>query len=106
MFAEHGVQDAALRREKFIVVHFTCVPLTIGDFEDIAKEVRKRLVRTEDAEVAVVLVEAGYVSQEFSKHHGVLRTDGAWRRDGDRVVTKVRHLQIAQKKPAVGVWIG
>src|SRR5271156_404426 len=106
MFAEHGVQDAALRREKFIVVHFARVPLTICDFEDIAKEVRKRLVRTEDAEVALVLVEAGHVAQEFAEHHRVLRTHGAWRRDGDRMVTKVRHLQIAKKNPTVGVWVG
>ena len=106
MFAEHGVQDAALRREKFIVVYFASVPLTIGDFEDVAKEVRKRLVRTEDAEVALVLVEAGYVAQEFAKHQGVLRAHGAWGRDGDRMVTKVRHLQIAQKNPTVGVRVG
>ena len=106
MFAEHGVQDAALRREKFIVVHFAGVPLTIGDFEDIAKQVRKRLVRTEDAEVALVLVEAGYVAQEFAEHQGVLCAHRAWRRDRDRVVAKVRHLQIAQKNPTVGVRVG
>src|ERR1700735_3996787 len=106
MLAEHGVQNAALRREKFIVAHFARVPLTIGDFEDIAKEVRKRLVRTEDAEVALVLVEARHVAQEFAQHHRVLRTHGAWRRNGDCMVTKVRHLQIAKKNPTVGVWVG
>ena len=31
---------------------------------------------------------------------------GAWGRDGDRMVTKVRHLQIAQKNPTVGVRVG
>src|SRR6202050_277018 len=103
MLAEHGVQDATLSREKFISVPFAGVPLTIGDLEDIAKEVRKRLVRTEDAEVSLVLVEAGYVAQEFSGHHGVFRLHGAWRRDGERMVTKARHLQIAQKNPTVGV---
>jgi hypothetical protein len=95
MLAEHGVQDATLRREKFIVVDFTGVPLTIGDLKDIAKQVRKRFVRTEDAEVALVLVEARHVAKEFAQHHRVLRAHRARRRDGDRMIAKVRHLQIA-----------
>src|SRR5271170_7963873 len=106
MLAEHGIQDATLRREKLIILNFAGVPLTTGDLEDIAKQVRKRLVRTEDAEVALVLVEAGHVAQEFAEHHGVLRTHGAWRRDGDPMVAKVRHLQIAQKNPTVGARVG
>ena len=53
MLAEHGVQDATLRREKLIIVDFAGVPLTIGDLKYVAEQVRKRFVRTEDAEVAL-----------------------------------------------------
>ena len=106
MLAEHGVQDATLRREKLIVVDFAGVPLTIGDFKDVAEQVRKRFVRTEDAEVALVLVEARHIAKEFAEHHRILRADGARRGDRDRMIAKVRHLQIAQKNAAVGVRVG
>ena len=39
MLAEHRVQNAALRREKLIIVDFAGVPLAIGDLEDIAEQV-------------------------------------------------------------------
>ena len=67
MLAEHGVQDATLRREKLIVVDFAGVPLAIGDLKDVAEKIRKRLVRTEDAEIALVLVEARHVAKEFAR---------------------------------------
>ena len=81
MLAEHGVQDAALRREKLIVVDFAGVPLPIGDLKDVAEQIGKRLVRTEDAEIALVLVEARHVAKEFAEHHRVLRAHRAGRGD-------------------------
>ena len=99
MLAEHRVQHAALRSEKFIVVDFAGVPLPICDLEYVAEKIRKGFVRTEDAEVALVLVEARHIAQEFAEHHGVLRADRARGRDRDRVIAEVRHLQIAQKMP-------
>src|SRR5271165_6636520 len=106
MLAEHGVQYAALWRQKLIIVDFAAVPLAIGDLKDIAKQVRKRLVRTENAEVPLVLVEARDIAKEFAEHQRVLCADRAGRRDGHRVVAKVRHLQIAQKNSAVGMRVG
>src|SRR5579871_4147294 len=106
MLAEHGVQDATLRREKLIIVDFTGVPLAIGDLKDVAEKIGKRLVRTEDAEIALVLVEARHVAQEFTQNQGVLRADRARSRNRNRMVTKIRHLQIAQKNAAIGMRVG
>ena len=106
MLAEHGIQHAALWRQKLIVGDFAGVPLAIGDLKDIAEQVRKRLVRTEDAEVPLVLVEARHVAQEFAEHQRVLCADRSRRGDHDRVVAKVRHLQIAQKNSAVRMRVG
>ena len=95
MLAEHGIQHATLRGEELIVVNFPGVPLTIGDLKHVAEQVRKRLVRTENAEVALILVEARHVAKEFAEHHCVLRAHGARRGDGDSMIAKVWHLQIA-----------
>ena len=55
MLAELGVEHAAVGSEELVVIDLARVPLPIGDFEDVAEQVRQRLVGTEDAEIALVL---------------------------------------------------
>jgi len=43
VLAEHRVQYASGRREEFIVIYFSGVPLTIGDLENRAQEIRQCL---------------------------------------------------------------
>ena len=106
VLAEHRVQHASGGREEFIIVDFPGVPLTVGDFKHRAQEIRECLIGTEDAEIALVLVQLGHVTQELAQHERVLAVDGAGRRHVHRVVVEVGHAQVAQQHAAVGVRIG
>ena len=106
VLAEHGVQHASGGREKFVVLYFARVPLTVGDFKNRAQEIRERLVGTEDAEITLILIQLGHVAQEVTQHQRVLGVHGAGRRHIYRVDVEVRHAQIAQQNSAVGVRIG
>ena len=70
------------------------------------KRFETRLIRTEDTEIALVLVQLGHVAQELAQHERVLDLNRAGRRHIDRVVVEVRHAQVAQQNAAVGVRIG
>ena len=106
VLAEHRVQHPTGRREELIVLYLPRVPLTVGDFEDRAQEIREGLIGTEDAEVALILIQLGHVAQELPEYKRILAVHGAGRRHGDRVSVEVRHAQVAQQKAAVGVGIG
>ena len=106
VLAEHRVQHASGGREEFIILYFPGVPLTVGDFKDRAQEIRECLIGTEDAEIALILIQLGHVAQELAQHERILAVDGAGRRHIHRVVVEVRHAQIAQQNAAVGVRIG
>ena len=106
MLAEHRVQHASGGREELIVLDRSRVPLTVGDFEHGAQQIRDGLIGTEDAEVALILIQRFHVTQELAQHERVLAVNRTGRRDRDRVVVEIRHAQVAQQHTAVGVRIG
>ena len=106
VFAEHRVQHASGGREELIILYFPRVPLTIGDFKDRAQEIRECLIGTEDAEITLILIQLGHVTQELTQHERILAVNGAGRGHGHRVVVEIRHAQVAQQNAAVGVRIG
>ena len=106
VLAEHRVQHASGGREEFVVLHFSGIPLTVGDFKDRAQEIRERLIGAEDAEIALLLIQLGHVTQELAQHERILAVNGTRRRHVYRVRVKVRHAQVAQQNSAVGVRIG
>ncbi len=85
VLAQHRVQHAAGGREELVVLCFAGVPLPVGDFKDRAQEIRERLVGTEDAEIALLLIQLGHVAQELAQHERVLAVDRAGRRHIHRV---------------------
>src|SRR5580704_15806227 len=66
VLAQHGIQNLSGRREEFVVARFAGIPLAIGDFKHRAQQVRKCLIRTEDPEVALILIQYSYVTQELA----------------------------------------
>ena len=106
VLAEHRVQHASGGREEFIILYFPGVPLTVGDFKNRAQEIRERLIGTEDAEIALILIQLGHVAQELTQHERILAVNGTGRRHIHRVDVEVRHSQVAQQNAAVGVGIG
>ena len=106
VLAEHRIQHTSGGREKFIILYFPRVPLTIGRFKDRAQQIRKRLIGTEDAEVTLILIQLGHVTQELAQHERILAVHGAGRRHLHRVNVEVGHAQIAKQKSPVGVRIG
>ena len=105
MLREHGVHDAAVRVEKLVVVRRLGDPAAARDLEHRAQAVGGRFVGGEDAEVARVHVLAHDVAHERAEHGHVLRFDGAGRRHGLLIRAEVRHAQLAQQQPAVGVGV-
>ena len=106
VLAQHRVQHASVGREEFVILDFARVPLAVGDFKDRAQKIRERLVRAEDAEIALILIQHGDVAQELAEHERILAVNGAGRRHFHRMVVEVRHAQVAQQNPAVGMRIG
>jgi hypothetical protein len=106
VLAEHRVQHAAVGREELVVLHFARIPLAVGDFKDRAEQVRQRLIRSEDAEIARLLIQLHDISQELAEHHRILPVHRAGRRDMHRMIAEVRHFQIVQQNAPVGVGIG
>ena len=73
VFAEHRVEDAALRREELVIADLLRIPLAIGDFKDRLQEIGDCLIGPEDTEIAFVLVQFGNVAQEEPRTQRVLR---------------------------------
>src|SRR5580704_2073637 len=86
VLAEHRVQYASGGREEFIIVYFASIPLTVGDFKDRTQEIRERLIGTEDAKIARLLIKLRDVAQESAQHLSILCRDRARRRHLHRVV--------------------
>ena len=87
---------------------FACgrgVPLAVGRFKERFQAVGERLVRAEDAEVPLRIVQLRHIAQETPEHMRVADAGRSRRRHIDRVGAKVRHPQIAQQHAAVGVGI-
>ena len=105
MFAQHGIQNASVGRKEFIVLNFPGVPLAIRGFKDCLQAIGHRLIRTEDAKIALVLIELFHVAQEFSQYARVLGIDGPRCRHAYSMGVEVRHAQITQQKAAIGVRI-
>ncbi len=75
VLAEHRVQHESGGRQEFVVALRARVPLPVGHLEDRAQKVRYRLVRAEDPEIPLRLVQLHHVTQELSQHHRILGTD-------------------------------
>ncbi len=106
VLAQHRIQDASGGREELIVGDFPRVPLAVGNFKNGAQQIGERLVRPEDAKVALILIQESDVAEKLAQHERVLPVNGARRRDVHRVLMEVRHAQVAQQRSAVGMWIG
>ena len=106
MLAQHGIEHAAIGRQELVLGHLARIPLPACHLEHGVEHVGERLVRAEDAEVARGLVQRRDVAQEPAEHPRVLGGDGAGRGHRDGVGAEVRHPQVAQQRPAVGVWVG
>ena len=106
VFAEHRVQNLSGGREELVIFDCAGVPLTVGHFKNRSEEVRERLIRTEDAEVALILVQLDHIAQELAQYQRILAVNGAGRRYAHRVVVEVRHAQVAQQNAAIGVRVG
>ena len=78
--------------------------MAVGNLEDSAEQIRQRLIRTKDAEVA--LVQLDDVLEELAQHESVLSVHGARRRHVHRVHAEIGHPQVVQQEPAIGVRIG
>jgi len=77
VLAQHRIQHASVRGEEFIILDLACVPLAVGDFKYCAQKIRERLIRTEDAEIPLILIQLSHVAQELAEHQGILCGDGA-----------------------------
>ena len=75
VLAEHRVEHLAFCTQELVVVQSFCIPLAVGHFEDGAEQVGDRFVGPEDAEVARILIEPGYIAQELAEHQCVLSLD-------------------------------
>ncbi len=106
VFAQHRVQHASGRCEQFVVRHGRGVPLALGRLEQGSQTVGERLVRAEDPEVSLLLVQLRDVTQERSEHTRIADAARPGRRHGLGVVAEIRHPQVAQQHAAVGVRIG
>ncbi len=106
MLAQHRVQHAPRRRKEFIILHFPGVPLSVGGLKNRAQKIRERLIRTENPEIALILIQLGHVTQEGTENESILALDSARRRHRHRVDVEVRHAQVAQQSPTIGVRIG
>ena len=91
VLAEHRVQHAAGGREELVILDFARVPLTVGDLKDRAQQIRERLIRAEDAEIALILVQLDHIAQELAQHERILAVDGTGRRHAHRVGVEVGH---------------
>ena len=56
VLAEHRVQHPSVRRQEFIILFLPGFPLSIGNFKDRTQKIGKRLVGTEDTEIALILI--------------------------------------------------
>ena len=72
VLAQHRVEHSPLRRKELVVAELPPVPLTVSHFEDCLQEIRYGLIRSEEAEVPLVLVQLGDVAQERAQHQRVL----------------------------------
>src|SRR5580692_10641552 len=88
MLAEH-FHDAAGGREKFVVRHGCGVPLPLSYLKQSFQAVGERLIRTEDPEIALLIVQLRHIAQETAKHMRV--ADAAYTRRGniDTIVAKI-----------------
>src|SRR5208283_1475846 len=105
VFTEHRIQHESGGREEFIILYRSGVPLTIGYFKDRPKEIRERLIRTEDPEISLILIQFDHVTEVLAQHKRILTVNGSGRRHIHRVNPEIWHVQIAQQNPAVGVGI-
>ena len=106
MLREHGVHDAAVLVEVIVRVPDFTVPDAVRRLENGVEAVGVILIGGEGAEVALFLVELENVADKFSELGHILGLDSAGGGDIHRVVTKVRHFQIAQQQAPVCVRIG
>src|ERR1017187_2615344 len=87
MLAEH-LHHAAAARQEFIVRHHLGLPLARGRFEYRLQAVGQRLIRTEQAEIALLGIHCNHVAQEAAQDMRVADARNARRGYMDRVDRK------------------
>ena len=92
-------------REKFVVWFGGRVPLPLGHLEQRFQAVGECLVRAENAEIALLVIQLRHITQETPEHMGVADAARARRGHVDRVVAEIRHPQVVQQHAAVGMGI-
>ena len=106
MLAQHGIHHTAGGRQELVVAEFLAIPLAVGCFEYRRQQVRQRLVRAEETEIAPLLVQRDHIAQEQTQDGRIAAGNGPRRRHIHGMYTEIRHAQIAQKHAAIGVRIG
>jgi hypothetical protein len=56
VLTEHGIQHPSGGGEEFIIFYFPRIPLTVGDFENRAQEIRQRLIGAKDTEIVLICI--------------------------------------------------
>ena len=102
MFAKH-LHHPPRWSEEFIIRLSRSIPLTIGHREQCFEPIRKRLVRTEDAEILLLIIQRHDRTQEFPEHMRVTDAANPWLRYGNRIVAEIWQAQIAQQFTTIGV---
>jgi hypothetical protein len=105
MLAEH-LHDATVPGQELIGFEGLGLPLAMGDFEQGTEAIGEGDVGTEDAEVAMGLVEFDDVAEEHPEFVGVGGLDGTRGGDVNGVVTEVGEDEILDQASAIGVGIG
>jgi len=72
MRVQHRVQNPTCRRKKLVIAIFLRILLAIGDLKDRLQEIGDCLIRSEDAEVALVLIQRGYIAEERAEDERIL----------------------------------
>ena len=78
--------------------------MAVSDLEDSAEQIRQCLIGTKNSEIA--LIQLDDVLKELAEHKSILSLHGSGRRHVNRVNAEIRHSQVVQQNPAIGVWVG
>src|SRR5580658_9393262 len=102
VLTEH-LNDAPLRRKKFVVGEGRGFPLTLGGFKHSSETVGDGFVRAKDSEVSLLSVQLDHVAQERPKNVRIADALNSRRGHVDGIVAKIGHPEITQQTAAVGM---
>ncbi|MDB5887825.1 MAG: hypothetical protein JWM03_697, partial [Rhodocyclales bacterium] len=105
VLAEHRVEHASARGEKFVIGLGGRIPLARGLFEYSGEAIRNSLIRAEDTEIALCVVELCDIAQKGPGYARVAIAEHTGFGYLLCIFAKVRHAQVAQQHAAVGMGI-